>query len=298
MAVKNRKKHFIFILAVLVMILFPSALRHLDFRQAMYKNVCKDLKDDVLVYFVFVDTKETSPWTEFDIRSTLDSLNEALHWIEEKAAENKVKLQFKTDYYIGDKYSTISKNLPEGTVEKSALSPTLRKGLPRLNSWADYIARKAGVSFYIPEKDGIPAIKAPRNKERLIALLRDQFQVESVALLFLVNNYYRTDISLPVNIFNTDDVEFSIVSYKYPAEFAHNILHLFGAADLYKTPYRRSASAIRLCSREFPEDIMQDPYARDLKDLDIGEYTKYLIGWSDIVDNKYEKLFYDRWVSF
>lgn len=295
---KGTRKSGIFILGLLIWMMSASAVHRLDYRTAMHRNVCKDLKDDVLVYFVFVDTKTTSPWTEFDINSTLDSIQTALKWLEQKARENNILLTFKTGYYMGDTYSTISKNLPEGSVEATALSPTLRKGIPKLNSWADYIARKAGASFYIPEKDGIPAIKPPRNKERLVALLRDQFQVESVALLYLVNNYYRTDISLPVNIFSSEDVEFSIISYKYTSEFAHNILHLFGAADLYKTPYRRSTRAIQLAAKEFPDDIMQDPYARNLDDLEIGEFTRYLIGWNDAVDSKYEKLFLDRWISY
>lgn len=295
---KPQKYWFYLGILLLLMVSATSSVYRLDFRQAMHKNVCKDLKDNVLVYFIFVDTKTTSPWTEFDIHSTLDSIQTALKWLEQKAEENNVLLHFKTDYYIGDTYSTISKNLPEGSVEATALSPTLRKGIPKLNNWADYIARKAGSSLYIPAKDGIPAIKAPKNKERFVAVLRDQFQVESVALLYLVNNYYRTDISLPVNIFSSEDVEFSIISYKYPSEIAHNILHLFGAADLYKTPYRRSGKAIKMAQQEFPDDIMQDPYAKRLDDLEIGEYTRYLIGWNELIDPKYEKLFYDRWVSF
>ncbi|NJM15009.1 MAG: hypothetical protein HC896_06170, partial [Bacteroidales bacterium] len=120
-----------------------------------------------------------------------------------------------------------------------------KQGLGELNSWADNIAKKVGASFFLTEKDGIPDIKNPKNKERLIAYLRDDNNVESVALLFMVNNYFRTDVSLPVNTMNGDDVEFAIVSYKYPSELAHNILHLFGAADLSPTLYRRHEKKIQ-----------------------------------------------------
>ncbi len=111
----------------------------------------------------------------------------------------------------------------------------LRKGLEELNTWGDNIAKRVGSTYVMPEKDGIPEIKNPRNKERLVAFLRDDHAVESVALLYLLNNYFRIDISVQVNTFDTNDVEFAIVSYKYPSEIAHNFLHLFGAADLYKT---------------------------------------------------------------
>ncbi|NJK96118.1 MAG: hypothetical protein HC905_15480 [Bacteroidales bacterium] len=190
----------------------------MDYRNAMYKNVCKDLKHDVLIYLIFVDNKTTAPWTEFDIQSTIDSVNIARLWLQEQARKNNIPLKIKTDYYIGPEYSTISKNLPQGTVYNSILEPNLTTGLKSINSWADAIAKKAGSTLNIPEKDGIPEVKTPRNKERLIAYLRDAYQVESVALLFMVNNYFKTDISVQINTFNTQDIEFAVVSYKYPSE--------------------------------------------------------------------------------
>jgi hypothetical protein len=183
--------------------------------------------------------------------------------------------------------------LPEESVEKTANTPNLKTGLENINKWADGIAKKVGETFNIGEKDGIPEIKKPKNKERLIAYLRDEYKVESVALLFMVNNYYKTDISFHANTFNTDDVEFSIVSYKFPTVISHSILNLFGASDLYSTPYRRNDKNIKFAEQEFPKDIMLDPYAKNIKNSEIGDFTKYLIGWTDKIDPKYEELFFD-----
>ena len=83
-----------------------------------------------------------------------------------------------------------------------------------LSRWGDYVSKIIGESLYIKEKDGIPLQKRPGNKERLIAFLRDEYQVESVAVMFLINNYFRSDISIAINTLNNDDVEFSVVSYK------------------------------------------------------------------------------------
>ncbi len=174
----------------------------------------------------------------------------------------------------------------------------LMDGMNSLSRWGDNIAKIIGESLYIKDKDGIPAQKQPANKERLMAFMRDEYQVESVAMLFLVNNYYRTDISLAINTLHNDDVEFSVVSYKYPSEIAHSFLHLYGAADLHESPFRRSKRNIRLARQAFPDDIMSDVYARSLKDIEIGEYTQYMIGWTDDLDSQFEPLMTERFTLF
>ena len=65
-----------------------------------------------VLYFVFIDTRTTYPWTEFDIMSTIDSLNTAVNWIKEQARMYNVELNIKTDYYIGDEFATVERNLP------------------------------------------------------------------------------------------------------------------------------------------------------------------------------------------
>lgn len=275
-----------------------SFFHKIDYRAAMQKNVCKSLKNDILLYFIFIDSKATVPWTEFDIKTTIDSIAIARKWLTEQAAKNNIPLNIKTDYYFGKDFSTVNKSMPNGSVLKTATTPSLKKGLIALNDWADYIARRAGMTFNITQKDGIPEIKNPRNKERLIAYLRDEYKVESVALIYMVNNYFKSDISLQVNTMNTDDVEFAVVSYKYPAEIAHNILHLYGAADLFKTLYRRNESKIKKLSGLLPDDVMQDTYGKELSGLQISEYTKYLIGWQETIDSKWEPFFTDNFANF
>ena len=122
--------------------------------------------------------------------------------------------------------------------------------------------------------------------------------MESVALVLLLNNYYREDISIAVNTLHSNDVEFCIVSYKYPSEIAHTFLNLFGATDLHESPFRKSKRRIRLAQELYPFDIMQDPYARDINDLEIGEFTKYMIGWSDELPSEAKLLLSDKGLLF
>ncbi len=269
-----------------------------DFSLGRHNNVCKDLKNDVLLYFVFVDTRTTSPWSEFDILTTIDSIQVAARWLETQAIRNDVKLNVKTDYYIGDEFATIQRNLPRKSVKETLEDQNLIKGMNSLNRWGDYVSKTIGESLYVKEKDGIPTQKKPGTKERLIAFLRDEYKVESVALLLMLNNYYRSDISLTINTLHNDDVEFSVVSYKYPSEIAHCFLHLYGAADLNKSHIRKSIRKIRLANHAFPDDIMSDVYARSLKDLEIGDFTRYMIGWTDELDSEYEPLLTERFSLF
>lgn len=287
-------------LFIITVIFISSAfsIKRLDYRDGRNNNVCKQLNGEILVYFVFVDSKETSPWTEFDIQSTIDSLEVATQWLQAKARANNIQLRMISDYHIGNEFTTVRKNLPNGSVLSSVTEPNLKTGLYEMNRWADYIAKNVGTTFNVSEKDGIPEIKNPRDKERLIAYLRDENNVESVALLYLVNNYFRTDISVPVNMLENDDIEFAVLSYKYPSVIAHNILHLFGAADLYETPYRKNQKKIEALQSLYPNDIMNDIYGRDLKDLSIGNYTKYLIGWKDEISPEHKSLLVDKFYNF
>ena len=286
------------IVAAILMILPGSSLQRIDYRKGMNNNVCKSLKDNVLVYYIFVDSQETTPWTEFDIKSTIDSLTLAIRWLENQARTYGVSLNIIQDYYIGADYTTIKKPLPMGNVVNSLNIPGFAKGVKELNSWADGIAKRAGITFNISEKDGIPEIKNPRNKERLVAYLRDEKQVESVALLFMVNNYFKNDISVALNNMGNEDVEFAILSYKYPSVIAHNILHLFGAADLYKSEFRRNERKIAMAGQFFPKDIMQDNDFMNIKNFEIGEYTRYLVGWSPELNSRYASLLLDKIVYF
>jgi hypothetical protein len=286
---------------ILFVLLFGGAFAStpsIDFRKGRHNNVCKDLKNDILLYFVFVDTRTTSPWTEFDILTTIDSIQATTRWLENQADKFDIPLRVKSDYYIGDEFTTIQRNLPRKSVNETFEGMNLEDGMRSLSRWGDNISKTIGASLYIKEKDGIPSQKQPANKERLIAFLRDEYQVESVALLMLVNNYFRSDISLAANTMHNEDVEFAVVSYKYPSEIARSILHLYGAADLHKTHFRRSKRNIKLAEREFPDDLMSDVFARSLNDLEIGEYTSYMIGWSNDLAPQYEALMTERFTLF
>ena len=200
---------------LMVVLLTAGTSTRNDLHLARQNNVCKILKEDVLLYFVFIDTRSTAPWTEFDILTTIDSIYVAEHWIEDQAKAAGVTLNIKTDYYIGNEFTTINRSMPKSTIRESLTEPNQERALSSMNRWADNIAKTVGSSLYIKDKDGIPRVKPPATRERLVAFLRDEYAVESVALMFLINNYYNDDISATINHMVTDEIEYAVVSYKY-----------------------------------------------------------------------------------
>jgi hypothetical protein len=94
-------KIFIRLVFFIVLIVIPTgySFKRIDYRKGIRNNVCKVLQNDVLLYFIFVDSKETSPWTEFDIKSTIDSISVAVKWLELHARQNGVYLNIMQDVY-------------------------------------------------------------------------------------------------------------------------------------------------------------------------------------------------------
>lgn len=290
-----KKLYLLPIILASFLFLSPGVMeKKMDFSKAKNRNVCKVLKDDVLVYVVFVSNKTNRPFLENDILSTMDSINIAVKWLNEQAVKHKASMTIRTGFHMGDNYATVKRELPEGSVLESASSPNFNTGIKNINNWADYICKRIGSSLEIEEKPGIPIMTPPRDKEGFIAYLRDKYKVGSVALIFMVNNYFVDDMSLAMNTMSNSDVEFALISFKWPSVIAHNILHLFGAADLCKSYMRQNDKNIEYAKKTFPNDIMQQVEKQNIRDYQILDFTSYLIGWKEKLDPKYKSLLDDK----
>lgn len=256
-------------------------------------NVCKKLTGNVVVYAIFVDSKYTNPWSEYDIKSTIDSINVALQWIEQKADNDSIVLNIELDYHQTKHGRVPIKN----DFSKKKLYSTLYKrplwsGVRDIYKWADKIAKEAGKS--IPQ-DTSRMTNIKNNlgdRERLIARVRDIHKTDKVALMYFINNYYTDEISLTLDIGDDNNVEFSIVSFKKPSVIAHEFLHLFGAYDLYITPFdtkRKEKKKKEKLMELFPNEIMAFAY-RDLGKLGISDFTKYLIGWENDLSEEHQRI--------
>jgi hypothetical protein len=248
----------------------------------------------VVLYAIFVDSKYTNPWTKYDIYSTLDSIKVATRWIEDKARENGIKLNITVEYYKDNKQV-----IPiESNLSKRSLAATLFavNGVKYIDRWADKIAYIA-LQTYGQDTTSITKTKIkPKNRERLIAKLRDLYKTDNVALIYLINNYYTDEISLALHTASDNNPEYSVVSFKQPTVISHEFLHIFGALDLYITPFdnkKQIAKQKTFAMKEFPNEIMAFPY-RSLDSLEISPLTKYLLGWDNQLDEHYKQMIFGK----
>lgn len=110
--------------------------------------------------------------------------------------------------------------------------------------------------------------------------------------MYFVNNYFTDEISVTFDSNGSDNPEFAIVSFKKPSVIAHEFLHLFGAWDLYITPFDNNKEAMKRKKQAmelFPNEIMAFDY-RDIDSLNISQFTRYTIGWDRALDPDYSNL--------
>lgn len=276
------------VLLLMGIVFSASAQRKVKYDNAISRNhnVCKTLKGDVLLYLVFVDSKYTKPWTYYDIASTLDSAVAAIHWIEQQAKENGQPLNISLKYFYTDSQMTVYKDLPKKSLYETIEKQKLKQANYSMNQWSDAIAKKIGEAY---EHNGWQADKHTKikSKERLIAKLRNDENVESVALMYMVNNYYKKDLSATFNTTSNEDVEYAVTSFKNPKTIAHEFLHLFGSADMYNTEEKgKDSKLVKLTNKEFPNEIMTNKPIK-LEEAYMSPITKYLIGWDETINENY-----------
>jgi hypothetical protein len=252
-------------------------------------NVCKRLTGSVIIYAIFVDTKESKPWSEYDITSTLDSLNKAVEWISQKAKENNILVNIRVIHHSKNSKIPIASDLPKKTLSATLFQQNSTSGISAIHKWTDKIAAVAGKSLPADTSNIITTKNTLADKERLIARIRDIYKTDNVALMYFLNNYYKDEISVAFNTNSNTNIEYSIVSFKKPSVIAHEFLHLFGAWDLYISPFEGNKDDNKrkeFAMKEFPREIMAFAY-KDIDSLDIGPFTKYCIGWQKSLDKKY-----------
>lgn len=251
-------------------------------------NVCKKLKGNVVLYAIFVDTKDTHPWSEYDIRSTLDSIQKASKWIEDKSHQNGVLLDIDVQYHQNKNKIPLVANLANKTLSATLFSPVLTTGIKKLDRWSNGLAKEAGKSFFQDTISMVATKNKISDRERLVAKLRDINKTDQIVLMYFVNNYYKSEISMALHTASNTNIEYAIVSFKNPAVIAHEFLHLFGALDLYISPFDKGKKIRKrkeVAMKEFPYEIMAFTY-KNIDSLDVSPFTKYLIGWQNELDEK------------
>lgn len=252
-------------------------------------NVCKKLVGDVLVYPVFVQEKKGEPWKDQDRKEYLDSLNVALNWIMHQAAEDTVKLNFTTVAHP----KVIKKGLPAKTVRESIDMLKNTKSYLKFNKHYNGLSKMV-VKGIAKEQVLQPLVTKIKNKERLIALLRNTYQVESVVLLFVHKPQALDHIYLTLNSLTNKDVEFVVTTFRSPTVLGYQVLELFGAAPMmYRSGNKKEVASKEFVQQNYPNDIMAN-LNKSIQQLSMSEYTRYLVGWNTDFKEQYKILVSQR----
>lgn len=223
------------------------------------------LRGDVLLVSLYIND-DNSQWDERQQTNTKEYLSVACTYLEEQAAEYEQELNL---IYDVETYP----DLMFGLTYDGGIAEDENGWFDRwLNKWID---------------QNVP-----------IAALQEKYETENIGFLALVadsggsytNVFYVEDPDIYYN-------ESSVIFYYYPyirmtdrevpAVYAHEILHQFGAIDLYEGSYDFSPADVAYVSQVYPDDIMYSDYTvngrlvYDKIHLTVGPITAYCLGWLD-----------------
>jgi hypothetical protein len=136
------------------------------------------------------------------------------------------------------------------------------------------------------------------NGNTAVRKLRKKWRAEQVVFLFHLNKKGRSyNLSYSFRMDTLFFAERAVMFSQYEdgsstlaASYVHEILHTFGAGELY-FPFDDSQDRVKLAREYFPDDVMlRVDY--DLGCLTIGEYTAFRVGWIGSLNEEF-KIFND-----
>lgn len=223
------------------------------------------LRGDVLLVSLYINDRNTS-WNADQEENVRKYLTVACDFLEEEAADYGQELNF---VYDVEEYPDLRYRADFSGRAETDMSGQFTRWLYR---WID---------------DNVP-----------VADLQKSYGTDNVGFLALVADeggaytqvYYIEDSE---RYFNEISVLFYYFAYLHttdrevPAVYAHEILHQFGAIDLYEDSPDFSPENIAYVAETYPDDIMYSDYTEDGRlnydsiNLSISPVTAYYLGWLD-----------------
>lgn len=225
----------------------------------------KYLNGDIITLICFIN-EENSSWNITDKSKAISSLEEAQSWIISQANKWSADVNFK-NIVINDEiiFKEIEPGLASGTERVDLVYETFKK-LGFRNSKQAYrkLSRKYKCS-------NINVILISNSKGRSYSM--------SYSLKMDKRKYFLEGMIVFLNYNNNEMAPLA-------GTFAHELLHLYGAWDLYHT-YAQTADRQAIAFDLFPNDIMVR-LDYNLDNLTIDKLTAWLIGWNKVEDDNFE----------
>jgi len=238
---------------------------------AMGLGSASSLTGKCIIINIFI-SDAVSEWNESDVREVLSRLEKAAVFLEETAAFYG---RDTTVEYTGEKnslYLETNKTLPVDMANFVWIDSLF--GDTELRTLESYI--KPSAAGY----DNYCAVLHINKKGRSYALAADKEYSD-----------YKNYLAEKCVVFHTDDADYPY--YDSPGVYAHEILHLFGAEDLYGSFI--SPDADKKLEHYFPNEIMR--FVSDIDQAAVSPYTAFRIGLTDYIDDQFRFLENQRSVS-
>lgn len=236
---------------------------------ALYKTMnvgsSKKLQGTCVFITIFLSDGECSPFTEREKEIQFYSLRTAVYYLTKHAE--------KYNQCLSIIYNT------EDTIIDYAVDYIIPRNCEE--TWPYF-----KLLLEIRSQYNIDDIMKKYNADNLSFIININKTGRSYGIQCLKNIAYNEAIMIYNYRGNEDGLSLEDISYGGSSDYAHELLHVFGAIDLYDLNDERLA----LAEQYFPNDIMLTGmlnFSTELEDS-LGILDAYLIGWVDKLEEKYE----------
>ena len=229
----------------------------------------KKLSGKIYVLEVWLTRPGTS-WSKDDMGNVQYKINNALAWLQRMAARYSVAVEFVSGSYHGDGGGVEMAGLPT-SYDDCANQPLL---LPRA-------LKVIGYTDVFQCYNQLQSIAGTDNILVLLLINNNGWSNANQFSTLHATNHFRDYFLESVNVFRTDD--------GMPTNgqtIAHEILHLFGAWDMYGG--QASNTAGKWAEKNYPYEIMLQ-VSSPLDDLTISPLTAWLVG----LTSEYHEWYWD-----
>ncbi|KAA3637962.1 MAG: hypothetical protein DWQ02_05860 [Bacteroidetes bacterium] len=210
------------------------------------------LTDKIYFLNLFVDTEHDS-WDSDEIEAFFEKFEESLIWIEDQAYTYSKEVAFDNDYFFFDNQETV---------------------------YLEEVERGYGAIQLIQD---VLYDRGYNSLEHFLDRNRFEEPLSKLKIILFVKSKGRSHAN---NHLRIENVDIAIVYYQRrsgtPTDkyvMAHEILHLFGAWDLYYGKRQTKATAAK-AKELFPKSIMIGHYS-PRSSMEVDELTAWLIGWTE-----------------
>jgi hypothetical protein len=235
-------------------------------RDVKNQGAGKSLRGRIFTISMFLTEASGNPWTDEARREIKEKSGKVKNWLQVQASrykteKNDSKLSFPDELWLGD----------------DDASPLIVGEIPDHDTYAnDWIENVVMRCIY-----GKPSAD-------LLTELRKKYKFEGIHMVVYVNKQGRS-YALPKagTVTSPSDVLEGCIVYcrdkhgglERSATIAHEVLHLYGAWDLYEDATALNAEQAQKAKECFPTDVMRC-HSDDLSKEIVGPLTASLVGWS------------------